>query len=61
MNWYEGFQPGNPSQSNSLESCHNHDLKAFGNIKQRSACKRFMSGDGKKVVEEWSLERCDVF
>ena len=30
-------------------------------MQQRSSTKRFMNGDGQRVVEEWSLERCDVF
>ena len=59
--WFEGFQLGISSQSNAFESAHRHDIKSFGNVQQRSATKRFMNGDGQRVVEEWSLERCDVF
>ena len=49
------------SQSNALESAYNHDIKAFGNIKQRTTCKRFLDGFGKQVVEEWSLQRRAIF
>ena len=59
--WFEGFQDGIPSQTNALESVHRHDIKAFGNIIQRSTTKRFINGDGQRVVEEWSLERCPIF
>ncbi len=59
--YYEGFQIGIPSQSNAIESAHRHDIKGFGNIKNRTTCMRFMSGDGRRVVQECSLERCETF
>ena len=59
--WYEGFQLGIPSQSNAIESSHRHQIKSFGNIKQRSTCKRFINDTGKQLVEDWSLKYRDIF
>ena len=37
------------------------DIKACGNIKQRTICKRFLNDIGIKHVEDWSLRYRNIF
>jgi len=58
--WYEGYSIGNPSHSNCIESSHKH-FKCFENIKERTPCIKFMEGKGRRLVEEWSLQRSPTY
>jgi len=58
--WYEGYSSGDPSQSNGIESSHKH-FKCFENIKERTPCIKFMKGKGRRLVEEWSLQRSSTY